>query len=80
VKVNVDGSIGYHLIGFARTDSDINGGVTWADGQGEWVDGYNSGALRKALPAEVKEKMVALMDGLHEKDADCAYAVAVGQA
>jgi phosphonate transport system substrate-binding protein len=173
VKVNVDGSIGYHSIGFARTDSgiksledmkgkafgfgdpnstsgylipsieipaltgatmesgdyfgevkftggheqtivavyngDIDGGVTWADGQGDWADGYNSGALRKAvdaglidmnelteiwkskvipegpvvlrkaLPADVKEKMVALMDALHEKDADCAYAVAAGE-
>ena len=173
VKVNVDGSIGYHSIGFARKDSgiesldamegkvfgfgdpnstsgylipsieipqykdgitmesgdyfgevkftggheqtivavnngDIDGGVTWADGQGNWEDGYNSGALRKAvdaglvdmndlvqiwksnvipegpivlrkaLPADVKEKMVALVDGLHERDADCAYGVAAG--
>ena len=115
VKVNVDGSIGYHSIGFARKDTginslddmkgkvfgfgdpnstsgylipsieipeatgstmesgdyfgevkftggheqtivavyngDIDGGVTWADGQGEWEDGYNSGALRKAVDA-----------------------------
>lgn len=116
VKVNVDGSIGYHSIGFARVDSgitslddmegkvfgfgdpnstsgylipsieipqykdgitmesgeyfgevkftggheqtivavnngDIDGGVTWADGQGNWEDGYNSGALRKAVDA-----------------------------
>jgi phosphonate transport system substrate-binding protein len=174
VKVNVDGSIGYHSIGFARKDSgvaslddmegkvfgfgdpnstsgylipsieipqykdgitmesgeyfgevkftggheqtivavnngDIDGGVTWADGQGNWEDGYNSGALRKAvdaglidmndlvqiwksnvipegpivlrkvLPAEVKAKMTALVDGLHEKDADCAYGVAAGE-
>ncbi len=173
VKVNVDGSIGYHSIGFARKDAgianledmkgkvfgfgdpnstsgylipsieipeatsstmesgdyfgevkftggheqtivavfngDIDGGVTWADGQGAWEDGYNSGALRKAvdaglidmnelteiwkskvipegpivlrkaLPAEVKAKMTELMDGLHEKDADCAYAVAAGE-
>ncbi len=173
VKVNLDGSIGYHSIGFARKDSgvtslddmagkafgfgdpnstsgylipsieipqykdgitmdsgeyfgevkftggheqtivavnngDIDGGVTWADGQGNWEDGYNSGALRKAvdsglvdmndlvqiwkskvipegpvvlrkaLPADVKEKMVALVDGLHERDADCAYGVAAG--
>ncbi|QHQ35686.1 phosphonate ABC transporter substrate-binding protein [Algicella marina] len=116
VKINLDGSYGYHSIGFARKDSgitsldgmqgkifgfgdpnstsgylipsieipqegeeitmesgdyfgevkftggheqtivavnngDIDGGVTWADGQGEWEDGYNSGALRKAVDA-----------------------------
>ncbi|MEL7098842.1 MAG: phosphonate ABC transporter substrate-binding protein [Pseudomonadota bacterium] len=174
VKVNLDGSIGYHSIGFARADSgitsiddmkgkafgfgdpnstsgylipsieipqykdgitmesgqyfgevkftggheqtivavnagDIDAGVTWADGQGNWEDGYNSGALRKAvdaglvdmndlvqiwkskvipegpivlrkeLPAEVKAKMTALVDGLHERDVDCAYSVAAGE-
>ncbi|WP_415404076.1 phosphonate ABC transporter substrate-binding protein [Tateyamaria sp. SN3-11] len=173
VKVNLDGSIGYHSIGFARTESgitslddmqgkvfgfgdpnstsgylipsieipeatgasmdsgdyfgevkftggheqtivavfngDIDAGVTWADGQGDWEDGYNSGALRKAvdaglvdmneltqiwkskvipegpivlrkaLPDEVKAKMTALVDTLHEKDTDCAYAVAAGE-
>ncbi len=173
VKVNLDGSIGYHSIGFARIDSgidsldamegkvfgfgdpnstsgylipsieipqykegitmesgeyfaevkftggheqtivavangDIDGGVTWADGQGNWEDGYNSGALRKAvdaglidmndlvqiwksavipegpivlrqaLPAEVKETMTALVDGLYDADPDCAYGVAAG--
>ena len=116
VKINVDGSYGYHSIGFARADSgitkledvkgkvfgfgdpnstsgylipsieipqmgeeitmdsgayfgevkftggheqtivavnngDIDAGVTWADGQGNWEDGYNSGALRKAVDA-----------------------------
>jgi len=115
VKVNMDGSIGYHSVGFARKDSgitsledmqgkvfgfgdpnstsgylipsieipqatgasmesgdyfgevkftggheqtivavnngDIDAGVTWADGQGNWEDGYNSGALRKAVDA-----------------------------
>ena len=113
VKVNVDGSFGYHSIGIARADSgittlddmegkvfgfgdpnstsgflipsieipaagypmaegsdyfgeirftggheqtivavangDIDAGVTWADGLGDWEDGYNSGALRKAV-------------------------------
>ncbi|MCO6383479.1 MAG: phosphonate ABC transporter substrate-binding protein [Vannielia sp.] len=116
VKINLDGSYGYHSIGFARKDSgitsladmqgktfgfgdpnstsgylipsveiptagegitmepgayfadvtftggheqtivavnngDVDAGVTWADGQGEWEDGYNSGALRKAVDA-----------------------------
>ncbi|MEO0378780.1 MAG: phosphonate ABC transporter substrate-binding protein [Pseudomonadota bacterium] len=174
VKVNLDGSIGYHSIGFARKDAgidsidamegkvfgfgdpnstsgylipsieipqykdgitmesgdyfgevkftggheqtivavnngDIDGGVTWADGQGNWEDGYNSGALRKAvdaglvdmndlvqiwksnvipegpivlrkeLPADVKATMTALVDELHENDAECAYNVAAGE-
>lgn len=117
VKVNLDGSIGYHSIGFARADSgiesiddmegrvfgfgdpnstsgylipsieipqykdgitmesgdyfgevkftggheqtivavnngDIDGGVTWAAGLNDnWEDGYDSGALRKAVDA-----------------------------
>ncbi len=114
VKQNMDGSIGYYSIGFARKDAgvtsledlkgkkfgfgdpnstsgylipsieiadagfdmtpgtffgdvvftggheqtivavnngDVDAGVTWADGQGNWEDGYNSGALRKAVDA-----------------------------
>ena len=116
IKVNMDGSYGYHSIGFARKDSgiaslddmagktfgfgdpnstsgylipsieipqhkdgitmtsgeyfgevkftggheqtivavnngDIDAGVSWADGQGNWEDGFNSGAFRKAVDA-----------------------------
>jgi len=32
-------------------NGDFDGGVTWADGLGNWEDGYNSGALRKAVDA-----------------------------
>ncbi|MBO6886117.1 MAG: phosphonate ABC transporter substrate-binding protein [Marivita sp.] len=32
-------------------NGDIDGGVTWADGLGNWEDGYNSGALRRAVDA-----------------------------
>lgn len=32
----------------AVANGDVDAGVTWADGLGEWVDGYNSGALRRA--------------------------------
>lgn len=35
----------------AVANGDIDAGVTWADGLGEWEDGYNSGALRKASDA-----------------------------
>lgn len=92
----------------AVVNGDVDAGVTWADGQGEWEDGYNSGALRKAadagivdmndiveiwrskpipegpivlrkaLPDDVKAKMVELVGGMHEKDAQCAYNIAAG--
>jgi len=35
----------------AVSNGDIDAGVTWADGIGEWEDGFNSGALRKAVDA-----------------------------
>ena len=84
-------------------------GVTWADGLGDWEDGYNSGALRKAvdaglvdmndlveiwrskpipegpmvvrkaLPADVKEQFVSLVQNLIETDTECAYGVASGE-
>jgi phosphonate transport system substrate-binding protein len=90
-------------------NGDIDGGVTWADGLGNWEDGYNSGALRravdaglvdmnelveiwkskpipegpvvlrKALPDNVKAKMVKMVAKLHETDESCAYGVAAGE-
>lgn len=35
----------------AVANGDIDAGVTWADGLGNWEDGYSSGALRKAVDA-----------------------------
>jgi phosphonate transport system substrate-binding protein len=35
----------------AVNNGDVDGGVTWADGLGEWEDGFSSGALRKAVDA-----------------------------
>ncbi len=94
----------------AVNNGDVDGGVTWADGLGDWEDGFNSGALRRAvdaglvdmndmvliwqskpipegpvvlrtaLPADVKEKMTSLMAGLAEKDRECFYGVAAGEA
>jgi phosphonate transport system substrate-binding protein len=32
-------------------NGDVDAGVTWADGLGDWEDGYNSGALRRAVDA-----------------------------
>lgn len=93
----------------AVKNGDVDAGVTWADGLGDWEDGYNSGALRKAvdaglvdmndmveiwksepipegpfvvrksLPADVKAKFTALVEGLIETDKDCAYGVASGE-
>ncbi|MCX2723344.1 phosphonate ABC transporter substrate-binding protein [Roseibium salinum] len=42
-------------------NGDIDAGVTWADGLGEWEDGYNSGALRKASDAGLVD-----MTDIHE--------------
>jgi phosphonate transport system substrate-binding protein len=93
----------------AVANGEVDAGVTWADGQGDWADGYNSGALRKAvdaglvdmndlveiwkskpipegpivlrraLPADVKAKMVDFLMGLHAKDQQCAYNMAAGE-
>jgi len=37
----------------AVVNGDVDAGVTWADGQGAWEDGYNSGALRKAADSGI---------------------------
>ncbi|MDT1062167.1 phosphonate ABC transporter substrate-binding protein [Paracoccus sp. CPCC 101403] len=37
----------------AVNNGDVDAGVTWADGLGNWEDGYNSGALRKAVDAGI---------------------------
>ena len=33
----------------AVANGEVDAGVTWADGMGAWEDGFNSGALRKAV-------------------------------
>ncbi|MEP3439949.1 MAG: phosphonate ABC transporter substrate-binding protein [Sulfitobacter sp.] len=35
----------------AVNNGDVDAGVTWTDGQGDWEDGYTFGALRKAVDA-----------------------------
>ena len=37
----------------AVVNGDVDAGVTWADGLGDWEDGYNSGALRKAADSGI---------------------------
>ncbi len=37
----------------AVANGDVDAGVTWADGMGDWEEGYNSGALRKASDAGI---------------------------
>ena len=93
----------------AVNNGEVDASVTWADGQGNWEDGYNSGALRKAtdsgivdmndlveiwkskeipegpivlrraLPADVKQKVTTFLEELHGKDEQCAYNMAAGE-
>ena len=107
-EVKMSGGHEQTIVGVANGDFDA--GVSWADGLGNWEDGYNSGAfrkaadaglvdmnkiveiwrsklipegpmvVRKALPAEVKDKVTQLTADLWEQDKDCAYAVAAGDA
>lgn len=37
----------------AVVNGDFDAGVVWADGQGEWEDGFNSGALRRATDSGI---------------------------
>ncbi|WP_149587993.1 phosphonate ABC transporter substrate-binding protein [Tabrizicola flagellatus] len=48
-EVKMSGGHEQTIVGVANGDFDA--GVTWADGLGNWEDGYNSGALRKASDA-----------------------------
>jgi phosphonate transport system substrate-binding protein len=91
-------------------NGDFDAGVSWADGVGNWEDGFSSGAfrkaadagivdmndlveiwrsklipegpmvVRKALPADVKDKVTQITADLWETDKDCAYGVAAGDA
>lgn len=107
-EVKFSGGHEQTIVGVAN--GDIAAGVTWADGLGNWEDGYNSGAfrkaadaglvdmndivqiwksklipegpmvVRKALPQDVKDKVIKLTADLHETNKDCAYGVAAGEA
>ena len=48
-EVKMSGGHEQTIVGVANGDFDA--GVTWADGLGNWEDGYNSGAFRKAADA-----------------------------
>jgi phosphonate transport system substrate-binding protein len=107
-EVKMSGGHEQSIVGVANGDFDA--GVAWADGLGNWEDGYNSGAFRKAadsglvdmttiqeiwrsklipegplvvrrtLPQDAKDKMLAMLDTMWETDPECAYAVAAGEA
>ncbi|NJM82172.1 MAG: phosphonate ABC transporter substrate-binding protein [Tabrizicola sp.] len=107
-EVKMSGGHEQSIVGVANGDFDA--AVAWADGLGNWEDGYNSGAFRKAsdsglvdmttiteiwrsalipegpmvvrrtLPQDAKDKMYAMLDTMWETDAECAYAVAAGEA
>jgi phosphonate transport system substrate-binding protein len=107
-EVKMSGGHEQSIVGVANGDFDA--GVAWADGLGNWEDGYNSGAFRKSadsglvdmttiqeiwrsklipegplvvrrtLPQDAKDKMLAMLDTMWETDPECAYAVAAGEA
>ncbi len=107
-EVKMSGGHEQTIVGVAN--GDFAAGVSWADGVGNWEDGYNSGAfrkaadaglvdmndiveiwrsklipegpmvVRKALPADVKDKVTQITADLWETDPECAYNVAAGEA
>jgi phosphonate transport system substrate-binding protein len=107
-EVKMSGGHEQSIVGVAHGDFDA--GVAWADGLGNWEDGFNSGAFRKAadsglvdmttiqeiwrsklipegplvvrrtLPQDAKDKMLAMLDTMWQTDPECAYAVAAGEA
>jgi len=48
-EVKMSGGHEQTIVGVAN--GDFEAGVSWADGLGNWEDGYNSGAFRKAADA-----------------------------
>jgi phosphonate transport system substrate-binding protein len=107
-EVKMSGGHEQTIVGVAN--GDFVAGVSWADGLGNWEDGFTSGAFRKAadaglvdmstikeiwrskpipegpmvlrreLPQDVKDKMVAMLDTMWADDKECAYNVAAGEA
>jgi phosphonate transport system substrate-binding protein len=107
-EVKMSGGHEQSIVGVANGDFDA--AVAWADGLGNWEDGFSSGAFRKAadsglvdmttiqeiwrsklipegpmvvrrtLPQDAKDKMLAMLDTMWETDPECAYAVAAGEA
>ncbi|MDP4033793.1 MAG: phosphonate ABC transporter substrate-binding protein [Pseudorhodobacter sp.] len=107
-EVRMSGGHEQSIVGVHNGDFDA--AVAWADGLGNWEDGFNSGAfrkaadsglidmnnmveiwrsalipegpmvVRKALPQDVKDKVLVLMDTMWQTDPTCAYNVAAGEA
>ncbi|MDP2084028.1 MAG: phosphonate ABC transporter substrate-binding protein [Gemmobacter sp.] len=107
-EVKMSGGHEQSIVGVAKGDFDA--AVAWADGLGNWEDGFTSGAFRKAsdsglvdmndiveiwrsrlipegpmvlrsaLPADVKDKVTAMLDTMWADDPACAYNVGAGEA
>ncbi|KZK80158.1 Phosphate-import protein PhnD precursor [Pseudovibrio sp. Ad13] len=93
----------------AVLNGDVDGGVTWASGVGEWEEGYTSGNLRKmvdkgmvdmsdlvqvwqsplipngplvvrkSLPSDVKQKVVASLKSMVTDNTECFYSAQGGE-